>query len=97
MMMAGVGDKNVVSGIKIAMADEGPIPGRTPTRVPIKHPTSAQNRLTGASADPNPWIKRSQEKYMTASGKVVGPVRLTGPKTGWERQLQYANEYDLNY
>ena len=22
---------------------------------------------------------------------------LTGPKTGWERQLQYANEYDLDY
>jgi hypothetical protein len=68
MIIAGVGDKKVVNGIRMAIADEGPIPGSTPTSVPIKHPTSAQNRLTGASADPNPWIKKSQENSIMASG-----------------------------
>jgi hypothetical protein len=31
MIIAGVGGRKVVSGMRIAMAEEGPIPGKTPT------------------------------------------------------------------
>jgi len=59
-----VGGKKVVSGMRMAMAEEGPMPGRTPTRVPMRQPISAQKRLRGPNAAPKPWIKRSQEKFM---------------------------------
>jgi hypothetical protein len=64
IMIAEVGDNTVVSGMSIAMAEDGPMPGKTPTRVPIRQPTNAQNKFIGASADPNPWIRKSQENNM---------------------------------
>jgi hypothetical protein len=45
MIMADVGDSIVVRGINMAIADEGPIPGNTPTRVPIIQPIKAQKRF----------------------------------------------------
>lgn len=53
-MMAEVGDSMVVSGIRMAIADDGPIPGSTPTKVPMVHPKKAQNRLPAPKADANP-------------------------------------------
>jgi len=64
MMIAEVGDNMVVSGISIAIAEDGPIPGKTPTKVPTMQPTSAQNKLPGARAAQNPWIRRSKENDM---------------------------------
>jgi hypothetical protein len=54
MMMAELGGRNVVNGSKMAMPEEGPIPGSTPTRVPMRLPTSAQNRFCQFRAMENP-------------------------------------------
>jgi len=54
MIMAEVGGRIVVRGSRIAIPDEGPIPGRTPMRVPMIQPTSAQRRFVGESAAANP-------------------------------------------
>jgi hypothetical protein len=45
MMMADVGGRTVVRGSRIAMPETGPMPGSTPTKVPMKQPTSAQKRF----------------------------------------------------
>jgi len=57
MIMAEVGGRIVVRGSRIAIPDEGPIPGRTPMRVPMRQPTSAQRRFTGERAVANPVNK----------------------------------------
>jgi hypothetical protein len=41
MMMAPVGSMLKVSGSRITMPPAEPMPGRTPTRVPIRHPIKA--------------------------------------------------------
>lgn len=63
-MIAEVGDSIVVSGMSMAIADDGPMPGKTPTKVPIRHPKKAQNKLVGPKADEKPWIRKSQENNM---------------------------------
>jgi hypothetical protein len=64
MMIAEVGDIIVVKGMSMAIAEDGPMPGRTPTRVPIIHPTKAQNKLVAPKAELKPWSKRSKENDM---------------------------------
>lgn len=54
MMMADVGGRIVVRGSRMAMPDEGPIPGSTPMRVPIRQPTVAQSRFCQVQAVMNP-------------------------------------------
>jgi hypothetical protein len=58
MMIAGVGSSTNVTGIKIAVAAEGPMPGRTPISVPSRQPTRAKRRLVGWSAVANPCSSR---------------------------------------
>src|SRR5574341_941766 len=41
MMIAGAGGRKDVRGRRIAIPEVGPMPGRTPTRVPSTDPTSA--------------------------------------------------------
>jgi hypothetical protein len=45
MIMAGMGGRTVVRGKRIAIPEVGPMPGSTPTRVPIMQPTKAKNIL----------------------------------------------------
>jgi hypothetical protein len=54
MMMAGVGGKKEVRGKRIAMPAVGPIPGRTPTKVPSIEPIKANNRFWGLRANSKP-------------------------------------------
>jgi hypothetical protein len=56
-MIADVGGSIVVRGSKIAIPDEGPMPGNTPIRVPIRHPIVAQRRFAGVSAVTKPCSK----------------------------------------
>jgi len=42
-------------GIKIAVAAEGPMPGRTPTSVPSRQPIKAKRTFIGWSAMANPF------------------------------------------
>jgi hypothetical protein len=59
IIMAGVGGKKEVSGNKMAIPEVGPIPGRTPTRVPRIEPMSANRRFVGVRAWINPLRIRS--------------------------------------
>jgi len=59
MMMAGVGGKKEVRGRRMAIPEVGPIPGRTPTRVPRIDPTNAKRRFVGVKAWENPFTSRS--------------------------------------
>jgi hypothetical protein len=45
MIIAGIGGRTVVRGKRMAIPEVGPIPGSTPTRVPIKHPRKAKKIL----------------------------------------------------
>src|ERR1700719_3744803 len=65
------------------MVATGPMPGRTPIKVPTSAPIKAYRRLIGVSATPKPrarWLNRS---------RVDSSVR-PGP----ERQLQIQAEYE---
>jgi hypothetical protein len=46
-----------VTGRRIEMPDSGPMPGRTPTKVPTRQPSTAYQRFSGASATENPCIR----------------------------------------
>ena len=67
MMIAEVGGSTVVMGSRIAIPEAGPMPGSTPTRVPMKQPTSAQKRFCKEKAVANPWKRKSQEKPIPSS------------------------------
>jgi hypothetical protein len=54
MISAVAGCRANVDGKSSAMAPTGPIPGNTPTMVPISTPMKQANRLVGASAMPRP-------------------------------------------
>src|SRR4051812_15138007 len=58
MMMEGVGPKPNVVGMSIAIAADGPIPGRTPTRVPMKQPINANKRFVGCNAKAKPFMRK---------------------------------------
>ena len=55
MMIADVGGSTVVRGSRIAIPETGPMPGSTPTSVPMKQPTNAQKRFWNVRAVANPW------------------------------------------
>lgn len=52
--MADVGLIPKVRGIRIEMVPTGPIPGRTPIRVPINTPIKQYNKLVTVKATCNP-------------------------------------------
>ena len=54
MISAVVGESAKVEGSSSAMAPTGPMPGSTPTMVPMTTPTKHANRLPGVSATPKP-------------------------------------------
>ena len=57
MMIAEVGGSTVVRGSRIAIPETGPMPGSTPTSVPMKQPTKAQKRFCQDKAVTNPWMR----------------------------------------
>ena len=57
MIMAAVAFIPKVKGIRRAIVAEAPRPGRTPTRVPKKQPTTAIQRLYGVKKIAKPCIK----------------------------------------
>ncbi len=57
MMIADEGLRTVVSGMRIAIVDETPNPGRTPINVPRKTPKKAITRFVRLNARTNPEIK----------------------------------------
>src|SRR6185369_16623838 len=54
MITADVGSSWYVSGRSSVNPASGPSPGRTPTTVPHRHPTTQYRRLSGRSATENP-------------------------------------------
>src|SRR5262245_20390963 len=57
MMMPEVGSRWKVSGSSMAMVAMGPMPGRTPTSVPISAPTKAKSKFIGVMATPKPMAR----------------------------------------
>jgi hypothetical protein len=60
MIMAGVGGRKEVRGRRMAIPEVGPMPGRTPTRVPRIDPIRAKRRLVGVRAWTNPFMSWSK-------------------------------------
>ena len=54
MMRAVAGESAKVEGMRSAIAPMGPMPGSTPTTVPISTPTKHASRFAGARATPKP-------------------------------------------
>ncbi len=54
MMMPDSGDADSVTGNSSDIAEIGPMPGSTPTSVPMKTPIKQYSRFTGARATPKP-------------------------------------------
>jgi hypothetical protein len=50
-----------VKGNNRAMVSAGPMPGRTPTKVPTKQPRNPYIRVMGCNATVNPCIRESNE------------------------------------
>src|SRR5690349_19616533 len=71
MMSAPTGGKLKVTGRSIAMAASGPMPGSTPTRVPMNTPMKQYIRLTGVTAVLNPRVRLG--KYCASSPMSVAP------------------------
>ncbi len=57
MIIAVTGGRPKVTGSNIAIAPGGPIPGSTPTRVPMKTPPKQQSRFKGSRAIRNPYSR----------------------------------------
>ena len=66
MMIPDVGGIIVVTGSRIAIPAEGPIPGSTPIIVPMRHPTNAQKRFVAEKAVAKPCIRKSKENPIAA-------------------------------
>src|SRR5678815_4120013 len=75
-----VGSTLLVIGSSIATAVAGPMPGSTPTAVPIVQPSSAQSRLIGVAAVAKPCISWFQRSIMGEAAQIqpvdVSPGRL---------------------
>jgi hypothetical protein len=68
MIIAGVGGRKEVRGRRMAIPEVGPMPGRTPTRVPRIDPIRANRRFIGVKAWANPfmsWSKLNMEKFLS--------------------------------
>jgi len=57
MIVADMGDIRKVAGKRIDIAPIGPIPGSTPTKVPMKTPRKQNRRFSGSRASEKP-VKR---------------------------------------
>jgi hypothetical protein len=56
----------------MAIAEVGPSPGNTPTKVPSKEPTTMMNKLKGVNTAPNPLSKYMIEsKYEIPLFKMI--------------------------
>src|SRR6218665_165449 len=69
-----------VIGSSMATATAGPMPGSTPTAVPIMQPTKAHSRLTGVAAGGKPCISRS--RVSAARRPYSQPVRVRRGRVG---------------
>ena len=58
IISAEVGSIDAVTGNKSAIANAGPMPGNTPTKVPRNVPSSPYIKLVSVRAVANPSIKR---------------------------------------
>jgi hypothetical protein len=68
MIIAEVGSIPKVRGKSIEMVPTGPIPGRTPIRVPMKTPIKQYNRLAAekATCKPNERFPKKPDKETTS-------------------------------
>src|SRR5699024_6182633 len=91
MMNAPVGSSANVMGSSRATAIDEPRPGRTPTAVPKRHPTSTHSMFIGVSAEPNPSISERTESMSASSSEdeSAGQIHCQGDS---EDQIDGARE-----
>src|SRR3990170_2332694 len=84
MIMAGMGSRTNVMGIRIAVPAAGPNPGSTPTIVPSTHPMKAKARLVGVRA-----VAKPSNQNCSASKDVSSdPQDSQAEGAQGERQLE---------
>src|SRR5882757_8573982 len=91
MMSPVAGSNPVANGSRMAMVAGGPSPGRMPTRVPSRQPTTSHSRLVGVKAACSPDSKPSMA--FTCLLQPVGTCRIRSPPQGSFRELHL--EQDL--
>jgi len=64
MIIAEMGDILNVAGKRMDIAPTGPIPGSTPTSVPIKTPMKQKKILLGSSPIEKPYMRLSRISNM---------------------------------
>src|SRR5579875_1816233 len=69
-----------VMGSRMESVAITPMPGSTPTRLPITTPNRQNTRLCGSSATPNP------------NSRLCRAPSSIGPSEGWEWHLQQVGE-----
>ena len=77
--MEAVASTLTVMGSSMATATAGPMPGNTPTAVPMMQPTKAHIKLIGVAAVMNPCIRRlsvSMACWLYSHPVLVRPGRL---------------------
>ena len=85
MMTACVALRPKVTGSRIEIPDNGPMPGNTPTKVPTRQPMKAYQRLSGWKAMPNPCARLRR-----VSSTVLASVTEQAARQG---RLQQADEH----
>ncbi len=64
-----VGSTFSVIGSSIATAVAGPMPGSTPTAVPMVQPSRHHSRLIGVPAEMKPWMSRLSVSITTTRSR----------------------------
>src|SRR3712207_1781578 len=88
MISALAGSSRKVIGSSIATVSAGPMPGSTPTAVPMVTPTSAHSRFPGVSAAANP----SSSEPIWSISEPPGPDRQRQPDQLVEDQEHQGGE-----
>src|SRR4249919_4007392 len=86
MMMACVALRPNVTGNRMEMPASGPMPGKTPTNVPTRHPRNAYHRLVGSKATEKPCARLR---------RVVSTADLDSERACLERRLQQVDEENI--
>src|SRR5690606_42025730 len=87
-MGAAAGSGRKAGGGSSATVGAGPMPGSTPTAVPMVTPSSAHSRLAGDPASPKPCISEARSPI----SEPPGPAGQAEPDAGVEEQVEQAGQ-----
>src|SRR6478672_10905762 len=90
MMRPVAGSNPVASGSKMAMVAGGPRPGRIPTSVPSRQPTTNHNRLVGVNAACRPESSPSiaLTDVLLEESRSFREIRSLPYRSRWQLHLE---------